>query len=393
VRKLEIIKNYTDYLTDDSSDATGPCSMTTKTTAKFELRGAKKRGWTLPFLLVLGFSCVCSTVWASVEITDLGTLGGGWSDAYGINDSGQITGTFEAPDGAGHTYLYQNGQTSDLFPLSGLVSEPTGINNFGQIASGVIAQDGIYYPAVYDGRTESITVLGSLGGINSSGVSGQALAINNVGQVVGYSYVPSGEWHPFLYNKGVMQDLGCLPNETAPCYAYALGINDIGQVVGGTGSDHAFLYSNGVMAQIEPPNSSGGRAYSINNHGQVVGYYYKANSGRAFLYQNGTFTTIGSSASPYSVAFSINERGQVVGSTWLVDKDRNVYEPRAFVYENGTLINLNDLLPAGSAWKLAYAFGINNAGKIVGTGLLDGHYHAFLLQFGRPSTQLKQHGR
>jgi len=350
--------------------------------------------WTLPLLFAL--VCIGSSVSARVEITDLGTLGGQWSDAYAINDLGQVVGLSQTAGGSSHTFLYDNGNMIDLYPLNGQDSEPMGINNFGQVASGVIANDGIYYPAVYDTHTGNIMIPGSLGGVNPGGIAGAAMAINSSGQVVGYSYVPSGEWHAFFYDKGVMQDIGCLPNETGVCYSYAIDINNRGQVVGGTGSDHAFLYSNGAMTQIEPADSSAGRAYSINNQGQVVGYYYnQSNVGRAFLYSQGVFTRIGPVDSPYTVAFDINERGQVVGSTWVVDNNscRECFAPRAFLYENGVLTNLNTLLPSGSEWKLVYAFGINDQGKIIGQGLIHGEYHAFLLQLVSPSAQPVRHRR
>ena len=40
---------------------------------------------------------------------------------------------------------------------------------------------------------------------------------------------------------------------------------------------------------------------------------------------------------------------------------------RAFLYE-GTLINLNTLIPDGSGWDLTEGYGVNNAGLIVGKG-------------------------
>jgi len=33
--------------------------------------------------------------------------------------------------------------------------------------------------------------------------------------------------------------------------------------------------------------------------------------------------------------------------------------------------DLNDLIPAGSGWELVTAFGINDAGQIAGTGVIN----------------------
>ena len=80
-------------------------------------------------------------------------------------------------------------------------------------------------------------------------------AINSAGQAVGYAPTSSGSYHAFLYSNGSMADLGAL---SAFPTSYAYGINDNGLVVGSSisagGVTDAFLYNNGTMA--EP----GGRA-------------------------------------------------------------------------------------------------------------------------------------
>src|SRR4051794_33545497 len=67
----------------------------------------------------------------------------------------------------------------------------------------------------------SITDLSDLGG---SLKLEAVLGINNLGQVVGYGYVPSGgkQAHAFLYSDGAVQDLSTLAGQ-------ALAINDMGQ--------------------------------------------------------------------------------------------------------------------------------------------------------------------
>jgi probable HAF family extracellular repeat protein len=53
------------------------------------------------------------------QMKDLGTLGGGSSEAYGINDSGRVIGGSNTSSGERHAFLYENGQMKDLGTLGG----------------------------------------------------------------------------------------------------------------------------------------------------------------------------------------------------------------------------------------------------------------------------------
>jgi hypothetical protein len=49
--------------------------------------------------------------------------------------------------------------------------------------------------------------------------------------------------------------------------------------------------------------------------------------------------------------------------------------------------DLNDLIASGSGWTLGDAVGINDAGQIVGNGMIGGNSHAYLLTpIPEPST-------
>lgn len=388
MRKIEIIKTTYRAGSDISSGhPEAKCrSMITNTNITLELTLFRTiRGLVLVCLLGL----VSSKLSAAVDITDLGTLGGEQSIAFAINDSDQVVGLSWTSDGPSHSFLYSDGQMTDLYPLNSqelITAGPTGINDLGQIATGAIGGDGMYYPVIYDTHSGLVTQLGSLGGVTSYGFSGVATAINNWSQAVGYSYLDEVNRHAFIYDHGVLQDIGCLPGESA-CSAYALAINDRGQVVGS--SSRAFLYSRGTMTEINPFGSLASYARGINNQGSIVGEYLIADQTafHAFLYRDGVFTDIGNSDSPETVAYDINDMGQVVGTTWVLRdnscRDCNEYEPRAFFYENGVMTQLNSLLPPGSEWKLVQAFAINKNGDIAGYGVIQGRFHAFLLTWPR----------
>lgn len=80
----------------------------------------------------------------------------------------------------------------------------------------------------------SVTKLGTLGGICSG-----ARAINDAGQVVGYSHISGNtDYRAFLWQSGSMQDLGTLGGPSS----YANGINAAGQVVGGRSLKAVVVY-------------------------------------------------------------------------------------------------------------------------------------------------------
>lgn len=78
-----------------------------------------------------------------------------------------------------------------------------------------------------------------------------------------------------------------------------------------------------------------------------------------------------------SEALAINDRGQIVG----LSSNRLGIEgiQHATLWENGQIVDLNDLIPAGAGWTLELASGVNNRGQIVGYGVHDGRTQPFLL--------------
>jgi probable HAF family extracellular repeat protein len=82
---------------------------------------------------------------------------------------------------------------------------------------------------------------------------------------------------------------------------------------------------------------------------------------------------------PTSQADGINNRGQVVGFSQAID-DPNDLTPVAWLWQNGTMIDLNTVIPAGSPLFLMEAVSINDRGEIAGFGrLANGDHRPFLL--------------
>ena len=199
-----------------------------------------------------------------------------------------------------------------------------------------------------------------------------AYGVNNSGHIVGHTAspgpaLPHGE--AFLWTNAIITLLGAPTNSTGST-AYA--INNSDQIVGGPyDSGNPFLWNNGALTDLF--STGGGNAYAINDQGQVAG----ENDGFAFLWDQGTVTRLVTSNTAWSTAYGINSQGQVVGT------DAHFIGTAgggAFLYRDGVMFDLNQLIPPDSGWGLQTAYGINDAGQIVGIGLhTSGDYSGFLL--------------
>ena len=106
-------------------------------------------------------------------------------------------------------------------------------------------------------------------------------AINNKGQVIGQSNAETILYgpivHAFIWQKGVMTDLGVLPNFNF--ISASFGFNDKGQVVGisldTNFNAHGFIWQDGVMTDLNDLIQPGALAIyngnDINDEGEIVG--------------------------------------------------------------------------------------------------------------------------
>ncbi len=338
------------------------------------------------------FSSAVSRAWADTQynILDLGTLGGATSQAYEINNSGQIVGYSKTATSVNRGFVTSassaiNPSTDALGILSGGTnSYAYSISSNGLIAGSADSSSGDR-GFVYSSGT--MTALGTLGGNWS-----YAYSINSSGQVAGASAIknsPSSATHATLYSGAGKYDLGTINNNAGDSYAQA--INSTGTVVGYSNydvgsyyTDHAFVWTpsvpngtSGAMTDIGTLGGSYGYAWGINDSGEVVGGAYLASDAdyHAFKYLGGIKTDLGTLGASYSEAFGVNSSGVIVGSS-----DVTAGNSHAFVDINGVMEDLNSLISAGSGWTLQTVRGINDSGRIVGYGVSpSGSVHAFLL--------------
>jgi probable HAF family extracellular repeat protein len=297
------------------------------------------------------------------------SLGGNISRITAINAKGQAVGWGKTRAGYTHAFLYANGMTIDLGSLSGNGnSEAYGINDNGQVVGwSHIAGNQLKHAFLYSAGV--MTDLGTLctGVPPVCGTESDAIAINASGQIVGTSYTPEGKQHAYRYSAGVMQDLGTLGGD----FSYAAGINDSGVVIGSSwinpgaySVQHGFVYQNGGMVNIGTFGGYNSKTIDINNSGQVSGHAAVSTdeAGHAFLFSGGTLSDLGlieddmqGDYTPQTQTLAMNESGQVVGLAIT-----SYREYVAFTTGAGGLVSLGTL--GGSS----YAMDINNSGQIVG---------------------------
>jgi probable HAF family extracellular repeat protein len=328
----------------------------------------------LLFGLIAEVASVPISAAPSYIATPLGTLGGNGSYANAINASGEVTGFSYLtrwkppnpdPNAKWHAFVYSGGVMRDLGTLGGALSSGTAINASGQIAGFAFTTTNARFAFLYSNGV--MMNLGTLGGSSSDGTG-----INASGQVTGTAAV-AGDMteHAFLYSNGVMTDLGTLGGAGSG----ASGINASGQVTGsadvpsspgcGTPNGHAFLYSNGTMRDLGA--LSGGcnsNGIAINDAGQVTGQsslngYQEQH---AFLWSGGVMQDLGTLGG-YSDPFGINSKGQVVGTS-IAPNGQN----HAFLYTDGRMYDLNQLVTGLAGTLLSVANGINDSGQIVANG-------------------------
>lgn len=211
-----------------------------------------------------------------------------------------------------------------------------------------------------------LTDLGTLGGASSF-----ALDVNNARQVTGSAQTPVGQPAPrlnaFLSNApGPMSNLGVLPGSNNFSRGYA--INDLGVIVGESDNNNsrAFIYSGGTMSGLTrlAGDNDRGVAHDINNAGVVVGISSNGVASRPTQWTGGVAADLGSldgMTTSLGRAWGINDTGQVVGFS-----RRDAAVSQATLWNApGSPINLGSL----QADSFSEAFAISDGGVAVGAAV------------------------
>lgn len=336
------------------------------------LGGSSSSGRSIsPFGLVTGISnrpgnaTRHATVWIGAHAVSLGTLGGPNSAILWQNRNarGLIVGVAERAD------MDPRGEAfscSAFFP--GGLANPTG-----HVCRGFVWQHGAMRELPTHGGTHSF-----------------ATTANNLGQVVGWAETSFED--PSCMSPQVYQFKGAVWNartrqieetiEPMPLPGHTVStantINDRGQIAGISGecdqavgrasAKRAFLWENGEHTDL---GTLGAELWNtptdINQRGDIVGFAGVPQSSGGVQVHAFAWTRAGGiQALPrepddaQTEAWSVNERRQTVG---LANGPNGL---RAVLWQNGEMLDLNDIVQRGYRSHLFVARGINDLGVITG---------------------------
>jgi uncharacterized membrane protein len=286
-------------------------------------------------LLVALFACVASASAQNFTFTTIDFPGADRSTARGINNHGDIAGSYRIPGSFLQAFLLKKGKFIPLAPPvpDATRNEATSINDRGDVTGqwndafgfshGFLLIDGVLTILDVPGASETF-----------------ALGINDSGLVAGYWDIVDANFnflaiHGFTWKDGAFIDTqldfpgaaGALPGsalfgvnargdlsgvwlpdangpiehgfvcpKSAPCFSYdapapgtfftdGKGINDRGQIVGIYTStadfvDHSYLLSGATFTSFDFPGAQGTDAFGINSAGQIVGRYFATDGSR-----------------------------------------------------------------------------------------------------------------
>ena len=332
------------------------------------------------FCVVTAVGPVVASAAVQYTIRDVGVSGQTTSYGNAINNEGDVVGyAGNGNSTPAQAYLQHSGVSTSLgLPPSATSSAALGVNSTGTL----VAVNGMTQSSTSGSITHaylwssgSFRDLGTLGG---AGGPTEGYSVNDSGVVVGDAALSSAgdaPYHGFAYRNGMMVDLGTL---TGGGNSSAQDVNSAGEVVGyafdSTNHFHAVVWNGTNVTDLGTFGGTNSAAYKISDSGLIVGSVRDAaGEDQAYLYNSQGFHALGSLGLS-SYADDVSDDGTVVGHYGLANGQAS-----AFIYSNGTMTDLNSLIPAGSGWVLYDALGINDSHQIVGDGTYNGVQRAFVL--------------
>ncbi len=325
-------------------------------------------------------------------VTELGTLGGTNGMAYGINNHEQIAGTAQTAMGDFHAFMFDGGRMTDIGTMGGSNSWAYGINDMGwMVGAAEMPMTNMHAFLCTNALNQMMMDLGTLGGSNSA-----AWMINMHGDMVGWAAMTNGSHHGFFMTNslmGDMMDLGTAGGTNSELYClssnrmvagYAMMSNGTMQPIMST---NAMLGSSGMMTMgMGSMGALGGQSWSINSMGDTAGMaqmpggnHHAVVSASGGMMGGRMNVDLGTLGGTNSIAYCLTDAGTVVGTAQMSNGMMHAFMVTNVMGGTVRMMDLNDMIPTNSGWKLMEARGMNMAGQIIGWGMHGGRTNAFLL--------------
>jgi probable HAF family extracellular repeat protein len=270
-------------------------------------------------LLVVTLLVLVVSAFPQFKLSSIDFPGGTLTTARGINNHGEIVGAYRLTPPR-HALLIKKGNFVPLAPTTILgtdYSEAFKINDRGDVVGQIIDAVGFAHGFLLSGGV--VTTIDFPGASDT-----YALGINESGTVVGYWDLVDANgnvlaYHGFIWNDGVIAQFDFPGSVDTSLF----GINARGDLVGGWDSgvsspnEHGFVCpKTGQCFSFDVPvtGATVTQADDINAHGQIAGGYIDANGVlHGFLMAGARFTSIDFPGATATIAFGINSAGQIVG--------------------------------------------------------------------------------
>ena len=295
--------------------------------------------------------------------------------ANGIDRNGWIVGYFRMDDGTDLAFRYNFGIgfSQLLQPLAG--DDDSIANASGYVGTTCGESDGVPVRWFNDGPAQLL---------DSEGITFSANGCNFIGRITGQRLFDLTSSQAYLWTQSTgFEYLGTLGGDDSE----GMDVANNEHVCGwsnptGSGVLEAFLWDdvNGMQSLGNLSGFQWSIGVALNENDQVACQALSIipSDSAAFLWDNGVRTDLGILPGADDITVKdINNNGQIVGSCSFG------FNSRAFIWYDGNMLDLNDLIDPNSDWVLTSAVGINDKGEIACNAIRNSQPQAVLL---RPRT-------